>query len=80
MYRCTRHERTRYAYDRKFLVIVSLTILLGSWHDSEIAQTGGLYDKLADVNASHGAVIVADSAFPKPGQCPGPEYHLSFYV
>jgi len=41
----------------------------GSWHDSYIAENGGLYDKLKSVYESTGGIAVVDSAFSKK-RCP----------
>ena len=41
----------------------------GSWHDSFIAQNGGLYDKLDEVFESTGGKCVVDAAFSKL-RCP----------
>jgi hypothetical protein len=51
-------------------VIVSCIVnALGSWHDSYIAENGGLYDTLRDVYATCGGIAVVDSAFSKK-RCP----------
>ena len=37
----------------------------GSWHDSYIAENGGLYDKLRSIHERTGGIAVVDSAFSK---------------
>jgi hypothetical protein len=41
----------------------------GSWHDSYIAESGKLYEKLKSVFDATGGIAVVDSAFAKK-QCP----------
>jgi hypothetical protein len=41
----------------------------GSWHDSTIAQSGGLYNDLQSIHEATGGKCVADSAFSLK-QCP----------
>jgi hypothetical protein len=51
-------------------VIVACTLNApGSWHDSYIAENGGLYDKLRSIHERTGGIAVVDSAFSKK-QCP----------
>jgi hypothetical protein len=41
----------------------------GSWHDSYIAENGGLYDTLRTIHERTGGIAVVDSAFSKK-RCP----------
>jgi hypothetical protein len=51
-------------------VIVRCTVNApGSWHDSYIAESGGLYETLRDVYATRGGIAVIDSALSKK-RCP----------
>ncbi len=51
-------------------VIVACTLNApGSWHDSDIAENGGLYDKLQSIHEHTGGIAVVDSAYSKK-QCP----------
>jgi hypothetical protein len=51
-------------------LIVSCTLNApGSWHDSNIAENGGLYDKLRTIHERTGGIAVVDSAFSKK-RCP----------
>jgi hypothetical protein len=51
-------------------VIVACTLNApGSWHDSYIAENGGLYDKLKAVHETTGGITVVDTAFSKK-RCP----------
>jgi hypothetical protein len=81
----TRHRKTQNAYYKGWLhdhfvnvvfvfapsgTIVACTLNApGSWHDSFIAQNGGLYDKLDEVFESTGGKCVVDAAFSKL-RCP----------
>ena len=37
----------------------------GSWHDSQVAESGGVYDKIAAIYEKYGLNVIADSAFPR---------------
>ena len=37
----------------------------GSWHDAEIAKSGGLYEALQNVDQQSGCKIIDDSKFPR---------------
>jgi len=51
------------------IIVACMLNAPGSWHDSYIAENGGLYDQLKAVFDSSGGKGVVDSAFSKK-QCP----------